>query len=190
MDRRNNKIWSWRQLLYDPYCSYPASVILFYYGIEEYHRISHDIPDMYYLIKERDNEIPFRTIDPIDARGNRKLEEYILCPSIYEAKYFLRHKLDIDIIEYPQINKQEKTYCADIYIEGKPLKHKKYADKTYDTPEEAFENALMYVLIKYKSSDLGHVKIYRNSLYILNNLDNLDRLNIVKIRSRDLIDTI
>ena len=170
---------------YNPYCSYPISLILFYYNIEQYHMSHMSIPDVYYLIKEKEDETPVRLICPINSRN-----EYVLCPTIHEAKYFLREKMDIDIVEYPEMNKQGKRYCADIYIKGKLIKHKKYADKTYDTPEEAFENALMYVLIKYKSSDLGHVKIYRNSLYILNNLDNLDRLNIVKIRSRDLIDTI
>lgn len=176
----NLKISKWDGS-YNPYCSYKASIILFYYDIEQYHKTDHSIPNMYYLIKEKDNEIPFRTIHPIDAKGNISLNEYILCPTIHEAKYFLRNKMDIDIVEYPEIDKREKRYCADIYIKGKPLKHKKYTSETYTTPEEAFENALMYVLTKINKIDKPHPKIYHNLIYVLINLDNLDRLNIVEI---------
>ena len=125
------------------YCSYNLALVLFFYDIEK-----EFIPNQYYEIDITNNDEPESYI-PNDK------DRYFPRFSIHEAKYFLRTCMDIDIIERPIMVNRKKMYAADIWFKGKLIKHKKWSYMFFKTPEEAFEEAVFYILL---DKELNRIK--------------------------------
>lgn len=119
------------------FCSYNLALVLFFYDIDK-----ELICNRYYekVISNSDDPDTF-----IPSSSN--MDKYFPMFTIHEAKYFLRTCMNIDIIEYPVMYNKTKMYAADIWFNGKLIKHKKWAYMFFKTPEEAFEEAALYILL-------------------------------------------
>lgn len=117
------------------YCSYNLALVLFFYGIEEE------------FVNEHYYEIDISNYDDPDTYIPHDKSRYFPVFTVHEAKYFLRTCMDIDIIERPIIVNKEKMYAADIWVSGKLIKHKKWSYMFFRTPEEVFEEAVLYILL-------------------------------------------
>ena len=149
---------------YNPYCSQTASLILFFYNIEDSVKITR-------LTHGNKNKNGMQSIYHVFRLKDIDKKEYLIpCPTILQAKYFLRTKFNIDIIEYPVLDKQEKVYQADIWYKNRLIKYKKYTktNKKFKTPEEAFDYALTYVLTRIETIP-SVTKTYNGVMYTLQN---------------------
>lgn len=127
------------------FCSYNLAMVLFFYDIDK-----ELICNRYYekVISNSDDPDTF-----IPSSSN--MDKYFPMFTIHEAKYFLRTCMNIDIVEYPVMHNKTKMYAADIWFNGKLIKHKKWAYMFYKTPEEAFEDAAFYILL---DKELNRIK--------------------------------
>ena len=165
-----------KEIKYNPYCRYSIATVLLFYDIDKYI----DISKLYHVVDGSNDD----NIEIIDVDKDIMClpdDRFIPCPTIQEAKHFLSKYLNIDICEYPKYKKNGKVFCADIWHNHRVIRHKKYSDKDFDTPEEAFTKAVAYVLTKVYEFP-KRTKQYGNRVYLLHStIENPKKLHLTNI---------
>ena len=172
--RNNIKKELKRQAKLNIVCSYNLAMVLFMYEIDKVFW-----EKSYYEIDSDIGTNPYLTDEPIDKHGNYDRELYFPVFTMHEAKYFMREYLDIDIAVHPVMVIGKKMYGADIWVKGKQIRHKKWSYMFYDTPEAAFEEASLHILLFREINKLKEPalmvgkRVYCSTLYTMyvNNLD-------------------